>query len=167
MFINPGLGDGSMRGRMMGGPLSRYGEVRLICSRNFWGRVFEGWSIKERGTVSWRSGRGKCSEEGSSCYILEVLKICEQDNVNELGLGMVMMALSLVLVAELLRYSAGVTNIDWAELKRVRSPIHDAAQKTSLGLCSANLLCDLAVKVVIGEDMMILQPAGTVGQISL
>jgi len=51
--------------------------------------TFEGRSVKEKGAVSWRSGHGSCSEEGSSCHVLEALKIREQGNVNELGLGMV------------------------------------------------------------------------------
>jgi hypothetical protein len=88
-----------------------------------------------------------------------VLKICEQGNVNELGLGMVMMALSLVLVAEL--NSAGVTIIDQTCVILSTMPL----EKTCRELCSANLLCDLAVKVVIREGMMILQLAGTVSHI--
>ena len=71
--------------------------------------TFEGRSVKEKGAVSWRSRHGSCSEV-SSCHVLDALKIREQGNVHELGLGMVMMALSARFgVGAGVKYSAGVT----------------------------------------------------------
>ena len=49
--------------------------------------TFGRWSVKEKGAVSRRGRHGSCSEEGPSCLVLEALKICEQGNGTEVGVG--------------------------------------------------------------------------------